>query len=513
MKSFNSYSQIKIGFWREFCISLAIALAARASMIFPLNYSEDTYRFLNYPQSINFAYFAAEMRGCVYPVIVFLESIGAFYPYAGALWPIFLTGALVFAGLISMRIWMPNAGSLPVLMGASLFVLFPYQSDYLRFHNAAPLFGLALLLGWSALYFCTRSPLVFLLCIPAMVYAVSGQVLFGFLFLVVFFEAMVWSFGRCLDTCLFSKGIWISAKPWATRMLLLFFSVIVYLIIGQLTLLIAGISPGNRMELSGLDDYPGKMVLYIKQSYFFLLKGEVSLPVFAKFLQLLLIFAIGIAGIQVRILKLKSDFTRMIIWILLICFIVLAVGACMGVMLPLKDARSAMSPRTLSALSVYWAGVFALAWCVSSTAWLRGTMVVLGTILILAYASNTNRQAVDFARINERERLVASRMVERLSLLPEFAKIRTVVMVGATDKLLLDGITTDTNGLNVSSLCQPWSSTAVLREVSGIPFEYPTDAERELAERAAIGKPEWPASGAVFIEGDMGVVVLPKGEK
>jgi hypothetical protein len=39
------------------------------------------------------------------------------------------------------------------------------------------------------------------------------------------------------------------------------------------------------------------------------------------------------------------------------------------------------------------------------------------------------------------------------------------------------------------------STTATLREVSGIPFEYATDADRELAEQLAVGKPEWPCTG------------------
>ena len=49
--------------------------------------------------------------------------------------------------------------------------------------------------------------------------------------------------------------------------------------------------------------------------------------------------------------------------------------------------------------------------------------------------------------------------------------------------------------------------------MSGLPFEYPTDSDRQLAEKAALGKPEWPAPGSVFIEGDVGVVLLPKGAK
>jgi hypothetical protein len=511
----NRYTKIletRIGFWREFAIGVAIAVAARGSMLFPLNYSEDTYRFLNYPEGADFALFASEMRAFGYPLIKFLDAIGAHYPYAGALWPILFTAAFVYAGLISMRIWLPNAGSLIFVVGACLFALFPYQSDYLSFHNAAPSFTIMLLLGWSALLIAPRSRSTILLSLPALAYVVSGQILFGFLFLVVFIEAMIWAYAWCLQPIFSRSGIWSSAKPWAIRLALLFSGAIFYVVASRFIMLVTGVASGSRLEMSGMADYPEKMVLYAKQSYYFLCKGEVSVPFVLKLLQLTLLGAIGFAGLFALFTKQAFGFPRLIIWLLLAGATTLGVGACMGVMLPIKNAYELMNPRTLSALSVYWAGVFAIAMFVASG---RGKLLVLvlGAFLAFGYGVNANRQALDHARINERDRLVASRMVERLCQLPQFDSVRTVVLVGAQHAFNLDRVSTSTGGFNVSSLYRPWSSTAVLREVSGIPFEYPTDADRELAERAAIGKPEWPAPGSVFIEGDVGVVVLPKGEK
>lgn len=512
MHRFNKILETRIGFWREFAIGFAIAVAARGSMLFPLNYSEDTYRFLNYPEGADFALFACEMRAFGYPLIKFLEAIGAQYPYAGALWPILFTAALVYAGLISMRIWLPAAGSTTLIVGACLFTLFPYQSDYLSFHNAAPSFTIMLLLGWSALLIAPRNRLTILLSLPALAYVVSGQILFGFLFLVVFIEAMIWAYGWCLQPIFSRSGIWSSAKPWAIRLALLFAGAIFYVVASRFIMLVTGVASGSRLEMSGMEDYPEKMVLYAKQCYYFLFKGEVAVPFVLKLLQLTLLGAIGFAGLFALFTKQAFGFPRLIIWLLLAGATTLGVGACMGVMLPIKNAYELMNPRTLSALSVYWAGVFAIAMFVASG---RGKLFVLviGALLAFGYGVNANRQAVDHARINERDRLVASRMVERLCQLPQFDIVRTVVVVGAKHHFNLDRISTSTGGFNVSALYRPWSSTAVLREVSGLPFEYPSDSDRQLAEKAALGKPEWPLPGSVFIEGDLGVVILPKGDK
>jgi hypothetical protein len=191
-------------------------------------------------------------------------------------------------------------------------------------------------------------------------------------------------------------------------------------------------------------------------------------------------------------------------------FVFLSMIFIMGAVLPLKEPP--LNPRTLSALGVYWAGVFALA-VSTTTSRLQSAAIWLGVFVAFCYAINSNRQALDFARINERDRFVASRMVERLSLLEGFSKLRTVVLTNTHHRFNLDRISTESSGFNNSSLYRNWSSLAVLREVSGTPFTPPTEDDRKLAENLAQVKPEWPAPGSVFIERDVGVVVLPRREK
>jgi hypothetical protein len=186
------------------------------------------------------------------------------------------------------------------------------------------------------------------------------------------------------------------------------------------------------------------------------------------------------------------------------------IGVCLSLLLLAK--KSVMDMRTLSGMAVYWAMVGTLAIAYNKGI-ARYIAIGLACLVAFAYALNSNRQSSDFTRLGLRDRFIAGQMVERILALPNFDKVRTVVLVHENWKFNMDGITASTGGFCGSSLIQFWSTTATLREVSGIPFEYPTDTDRKMAERVGIGKPEWPAPGAVFIEGDLGVVVLPKGEK
>lgn len=57
---------------------------------------------------------------------------------------------------------------------------------------------------------------------------------------------------------------------------------------------------------------------------------------------------------------------------------------------------------------------------------------------MLAYAISTNTIAGDYTRLVQRQHLIASRMVERLSLQPGFSQLRTVVVVGSSPDLARD---------------------------------------------------------------------------
>jgi hypothetical protein len=505
----NYILEKRIGFWKEFFLCLALALAARGSMIFQLNFSVEEYAGLNMLNGLHFENLLQEMRFFAYMTNSFVDILGSSHPYAGVFWPIFFTSAFVFAGLVAMRILTPSTGSFALMTGGLLFTLFPYNSDYLSFQMAGPAIGSMLIVGLVSIYFCVCGGKAMAWGLAGLVYAVSGQITFVFLFFVVLFEALIWAFQASRNG---DRKLLASAKPWLVRFGLLFLSAILYVFINKAVLLVLGVPVGSRVVLSGLEEYPAKILLAAKQSYFFLFKGEVSIPIAAKVLQLSLLGVVAFAGLKAAVRN-PSTWARVaILWGLCLLASVGAIAASMGAVLPITGEYGHMNPRSLSGLAMYWAGIYGLASAVS-TGRARYWAAGIGAILAFSYAVNCNRQALDHARINERDRLVASRMVERLSQLPAFERVRTVVLCPSHHRFNLDRVSTDTSGFNFSSLYSNYSNTAVLREVSGWPFQAPTENDRQLAIEAAAGKPQWPLLGSVFIEGDIGIVVMPQVEK
>ena len=515
-KKFRDFDS-KLQSWRvseifEFLIIFGFVLAVRASLIFPFNYSNDTYFYLIYPQNANLELFAKEMRIFGYGIICGLDFFGAVYPYAGSMWQIAFCAALSFVGVMLRKIWIPEASSLPSITTGVLFALFPYHSDYLSYHNAAPGFISTLILGILGMYFSGRGPMFLILSALALVYAMGNQILFGYFFLILLFGAFHLGFGLLKHNLQTTNQTFLELKSLFFKFGLLVACTFSYLLLSRLVMMVFGIESGGRLEFSTLTDFPDKVDLYLKNSYYFLLRGEATMPFGVKALQLgILAMVLPPIFISVFFNSAKRFITiicGLVLFVLLVC----AIGACMGVVLPIKTARSEMMLRVLSAISVYWAGVFALTWSLNNGL-ARSLCVYFGLFLAIAYAFNTNRHSADFARINQRDRLTASRMVERLVNLPEFSKMRTVAFVNDNWEGNFGKISTQTGSFNVSPMFRSWANTAILCEVSGLKLEFPSTPDREIAKNAAVGKPEWPAPRSVFIEGDVGVVVLPKGEK
>ena len=506
----NNILEKQLGFWKEFGICLAIALIARGTMFFGINLSADDYGFLNFSEKVEIWPFAVELRCFAFALIFILNFFGASPPFVGLLWSVIFNFGFVIFGLFAMQMLAPRAGSFAKITGASLFLLFPYHSDYLSYYIAAPTTSTMLIIGICSMYFCIISRKIWFLCLIGMTYAVSGQITFVYLFMVVIFGFLILVFSGIRESTLGKQDFLISIKPWVIRLGTLLLGAILYVAVNKIIILSLGIQAGSRLVFADASGIKENMLIAAKQIYFFFFIADVAQPVSVKIAQLCFFGFICLTGLNLFFKKSEFKLAALCLWLLAILVVFLSMFFILGAVLLLQNPP--LNPRTLSALGVYWAGVFALALALSSGR-LQIATIWLGVFVAFCYAMNSNRQAVDFARINQRDRLVASRMVERLSLLDGFSNLRTVILTNTYHTFNLDRISTESSGFNISSLYRNWSSVAVLREVSGTPFTPPTQDDRKLAENLAQVKPEWPAPGSVFIEGDVGVVVLPRREK
>ena len=210
----NNILEKKLGFWRELAICLAMALIARGSMFFGLNLSADDYGFLNFSEKLEIWPFAVELRLFAFILIFILNFFGASPPFVGFLWSVVFNIGFVVFGLLAMQMLVPKSRSIAKIAGVCLFLLFPYHSDYLSYYIAAPTISTMLIIGICSMYFCIISKKIWWLCLLGMTYAVSGQITFVYLFMVVIFGILISLFQAIGEGGLAKSGFLKSAKPW-----------------------------------------------------------------------------------------------------------------------------------------------------------------------------------------------------------------------------------------------------------------------------------------------------------
>ncbi len=105
--------------------------------------------------------------------------------------------------------------------------------------------------------------------------------------------------------------------------------------------------------------------------------------------------------------------------------------------------------------------------------------------------------------------LLASRIVDRLENICDVSLLKTVIVFGGWSSYP-SKLSTAHWQLNASAVTEPWSKTQFLSEYSGYKFSYPKKSEIENAKILAQNMPEWPECGSIIVNGNIGIVNLPK---
>jgi hypothetical protein len=142
---------------------------------------------------------------------------------------------------------------------------------------------------------------------------------------------------------------------------------------------------------------------------------------------------------------------------------------------------------------------------------LKKPALVLGLIFGISGLLVNNKVLSDQARMNQRDLVLAARIVDRMEALGDLTRVKTVAVIGGWAEYPAR-LHTSHWQLNTSALSEPWSKTQFLTEFSGYQFANPSLEEFKLAKELAVKMPDWPAEGSVQLFGDMGIVKLPKGD-
>ena len=429
-------------------------------------------------------------------------------PFAGIFWSILLVGAYAITALCFRLLLLPEAELSESVVFGAIFCLFPYATDFMTFHLVYPAVICFLLFCGAFLYFCGRGLLATVAVSVGLCFAASYQLFIPYTLAGILMYSLL-RIGRIESGSVNSfRGVYLELKPVFLRVFLFCVCVVVCLLLGKVVMWVSGVGPGDRVRLVPISQFPEQAVMLVKQLSYFLLRAEMSIPIAVKILQLALL-GLCVYGLGMKFYRMNAPLIwRVGLFLAAVGMIFSALCVTVGpYLLITSHSHGTITPRAMGGFAFFWSGIFAAALTLNG-GWLRRVAMGLGVVLCFSYAMICNQQSVDFARINLRDRVVAGMIVERLAGLEGFEGMRTIVYAGENERFSLGKIDSNTAGFNVSALIRSHAFVPVLLEATGVQFELPKEADFERAKALAEGRPVWPRSGSVFIDGGLGVVVM-----
>jgi hypothetical protein len=491
----------------EWLVLVVIAIAARASLIFGTNLAMDDY-LSAYERVDLMPFFISEGRFPLFLINKVCELLGGSMPFAGVFWTLLMAAAYATTAWFFRLLLLPGAKSPVAIVFGSIFTLFPYFTDAMVFRHTTPAVICFLVFCGAFLYFAGAGRWATVAVCVGLVFAVSYQLFIPYTFVGITMFTLL-RLGVAGPESLGSAGKFFEMlKPCLWRFLLFAVCVVACGVVGKVVLEISGVTRGDRVTMVPFAEFPNQAVMLLKQLSYFLLRPETSIPLAVKMIQLSLL-SLCLWGFVAKARLSHATFLKKGLFLAMpLGLIGLALSATVGPYLLVEShSHGTITHRAMGGFAFFWSGIFAAAWTLNGGL-LRKISLGLGVVLCFSYAMICNQQSVDFARINLRDRVVSGMIVERLAGLEGFEKIRTVVFAGENERFILGKIDSNTAGFNVSALIRSHAFVPVLLEATGVEFELPKESDFERGEELALGKPIWPREGSVFIEGDLGVVVV-----
>ena len=478
---------------RLFAVTAAVLFAAWLPKLVPNAYSVDDYILLHgEPLSQTLRMYAAQGRFGMALLHLGLTQLGASPIHAYTLLHLASVLLLAAAAVLLVRVWdLEGEGPLPFVI-APLAFIHPFSSETWSFRIAPIYFAIAMALALGGLWLIRRG---------------RGRTLVGAALIVASLSVyqvglnpllVAIGIGACLD--LWRVGSDREAVRATLRVWLLTFAIVLaaclaYFALMKLLLLALGIGAEQRAGFLQVEDVAWRA----KQVWRLLPRllgrdAQLGSPLQGALQLGLLALALGLAAVKARGEGVaKAGLTLLLLFLSLLA--VIGLHAALGHFQPW--------PRSLTGAGLFWSGVVALAWLLAG-ARLRGLALGAALLLGFGYLGVQHRVAAEQLRLNAREQLLASRILERLEANAQGGGVRRMVTIGHAPAW--PDLETAGGDLNVSALFIPWSQAALVAEVSGRPLGPASDADRALAGSRCALAPKWPADGAVAVEGELGIV-------
>ncbi|MFH1812506.1 MAG: glucosyltransferase domain-containing protein [Pseudomonadota bacterium] len=487
---------------QAFLIAGAISLIAKGAALFPFAYASDTYvRILRPglpPTPLSQGRFGQLILRNLF------EAVGLVGPLPGTLYVAVALVCFLFVGIIICRLWGITRNSCLMVSVMSIIATHPYQADIFTFGEFSFFMAVSLLLSFVAMHHAGHGMVRGVVAVGLLVAALSlyqlvlNYVLMTLIFMLIF-RVIPPGAGEPVRTWKDS----LQDVRLVFRLSIIVVSMACYWTIFRVSLYFFPEPLEGRTQIGGLGDLANRFREVLDTFWLILGRDEPLMPVALKviFGGLLVTGLILVIG---RFWKRNAPASALGAFGVII-LIGMAFLMILGITLPLVVWWPV--PRTLSAVSVFWAGTAAMVYLLLREKAQKGLLVLL-TLVLFCFAGINNSVWFDQLRVNMRDREMANRIVVKLESQPSFSSSMKLAVIGGHWGYPLP-IRTATGDMNISAFHSDWSKINLIREVSGYAFADCTTEDIEVAKAYCERAAAWPHKlSTAILFNNVGVVCL-----
>ncbi|MHC5184820.1 MAG: glucosyltransferase domain-containing protein [Planctomycetota bacterium] len=481
---------------------MALNLLAYLGCIVHLTYAVDDYG--SFFGGVNHIAHGRWFSGFIFNVL--LQK--SFMP---ALSPIIAITFYILTGIGLCKLWgISRKSSFLIIV---LWSLHPYLLGPYTFRISTVIGGTVYLIAIVALSLVSKGRGGFAFAVILFYLALSTyQVALGFAIAVIMVQVLLMSFRENFSAESIQKCI----KLFFRYILMLGFSVIVYLVITKLLFLCLDVEANSRLQagfISNIDQLKAK--LCVIATVLFVRLGPIKefvLPFTGK----LVVFIIYILGILAVIRKSPRWHLTLgtLLWIILI-----PLGA-ISFALPLEALS--LPWRVCMGLVVFLAGMFALTQ-ESDSLLIRRTSMVLGGFLIIYFILNNNTILYKQFLTNQKDVFMGNRIIARIQSLENYQPGMELAIVGRTQKETfskegksnleivrgyIQHCSVRRYSLAKSAFETDWSKYPFLLNYMNLELKRCGPESMKKARKFSADRNPWPDPSSLFIQEGIAVVVL-----
>lgn len=413
--------------------------------------------------------------------------------------------SLVYAGYICCKIWRVNISPEVVFLITLCISANHFLGDSFSYRMSYPFMALAIFLSHEAIKKSDGGLVAFIICSIVLAFAIGiYQIVIPIIISILVTQIIIISIQQKSTQLSVIKLTANTGVLWRSGILVC--GTALYLITNKIVISIFTTSEKSFSSFISFGKIPDRIFEFAKVLHYDLKCSIPLLPNIAKFSFIICIVLVIFLIFQKTLSLYKQNNARIkYFFVVLVVFSISPLS--IYILQLISDSGFRESQRVYMTSGWVMAGMLAV--ISNSTSKIIRSCLVFGLVFGITGLLVNNRVLSDQVRLNQRDMLLANRIVDRLEKICDVSSLKTVVVFGGWSAYP-SKLSTAHWQLNASAVTEPWSKTQFLSEYSGYKFCNPTKLDIENAKSLSAEMSEWPASGSVIVNGNIGIVNFPK---